>query len=54
MEGIIFDFTRKDWQYKGILFAELDQKQIEDEYPNGYVVGVMALMNKANGILKHA
>jgi hypothetical protein len=50
MSQIIFDLTRKDYSYKGVLFAELDNKAVQLEMgdptpmPKGYIAGVMAII----------
>lgn len=46
----IFDVSREDWQYKGLLFAEIDNQGVIANYPGeappprGYVAGFMALI----------
>ncbi len=48
---MIFDVTREDWQYKGLLFAELDNQEIcnfsgllNQGMPEDYIVGFMGLI----------
>lgn len=49
-ETVIFNLTREDYLYKGILFAEADNRQMDKEMnnpfvtPKDYVVGVMAII----------
>ena len=48
--NIIFDLTRQDWNYKGILFAEMDNNVIFGDMPpymkplKDYVIGVMSII----------
>ena len=47
---VIFDCTRKDWKYKGVLFAEIDcDKLFEDDShlgppPIGFYGGILAVV----------
>ena len=48
-EEVVCDLTRKDWKYKGILFAEMDSSDPElvksvGEMPPDYVAGLMAVV----------
>lgn len=44
----IFEVARDDWLYKGILFAEADNKEIQDDCPfpkdDRFVTGIMGLI----------
>lgn len=50
MENIIFDLTNINYKYKGVLFAELDNAQIDKEIgnpfptPKDYLAGIMAII----------
>ena len=50
MSKVIFDLTRTDWIYKGILFAEVDNAAIDKEFncpfpaPKNFVVGVLGII----------
>lgn len=54
MSQIIFDITRRDWKYKGVLFAEVDNNDLSDEMeppPNDWIAGIMLLIwTDENGI----
>lgn len=47
---VIFDLTKTDWTYKGVLFAEMDNAEVDKEMnspfptPKDYVAGVMAII----------
>lgn len=47
---VIFDVTREDHQYKGVLFAEVDFEKMDKETdcpfptPKNYIAGVMAII----------
>ncbi len=52
-ENIIFDLTNPDWDYRGVLFAELDNEEINKMTgyqmpapPKDYCAGVMAIIWK--------
>jgi hypothetical protein len=58
-EKVIFDLTRLDHKYKGVLFAEVDLSQVDKAMncpfraPKDYVAGIMALIwEDENGIWK--
>lgn len=55
MSKYIFELNRKDYSYKGVLFAELDNNSFYKEYglslPKSYVAGLMGLIwTDENGI----
>lgn len=47
---IIFDLTRLDYKYKGVLFAEADNAEVDKQIgshirtPKDYVAGIMAII----------
>jgi hypothetical protein len=50
MSQVIFELTRTDYSYKGVLFAELDNVALQKEMgdptpmPKDYLIGVMAVI----------
>lgn len=47
----IFDITRKDWKYKGIFFAECDNKELSKNsgsffpvLPKDFIIGIMGII----------
>lgn len=49
-ENIIFDLTRLDYKYKGVLFAEADNAEVDKQMqtpfptPKNYLAGIMAII----------
>lgn len=47
-DDIIFDLTRKDWKYKGVLFGEVDNSQLDNcgmpPTPQKFAAGIMAVI----------
>ncbi len=49
-EEVIFDLTHENWQYKGVLFAEVDNKEMDKSWPGSpsipqkFAAGVLAIV----------
>lgn len=48
--NVIFDITRRDWKYKGVLLAQVDTEEINKEMnaafptPKSYIAGIMGII----------